>query len=268
MWMLAGLFLLLITTAAAQSCPANQIASDPQITLYGESVVPTNSTFRLSANPFDTNLTFFSDILGYSDDEIQQEVQSALQFFSERFGLDFSLTQPNELGLRFFQNATLQPVIFRVPITYATLNRWLLTGNTRSKCFLSRNGGFFVTFSGEQILKGTYGGEEGIDAPSNTTLAYLYTSISVPPPCEPIVIQVRSSMPLSSGRLVKLGLLSCSMSCHIAHWDKGQHKDLFRWNVLLLQMGPCFACLQSLSIPFHPMSSLLTSYNVTHLESI
>ena len=195
MCMFAGLFLLLITTAAAQSCPANQIASDAQITLYGESMVPANSTFRLSANPFDTNLTFFSDVLGYSDDEIQQEVQSALQFFSERFGLDFSLTQPNELGLRFFQNATLQPVIFRVPIPFATLNRWLLTGNTRSKCFLSRNGGFFVTFSGEQILKGTYGGEEGIDAPSDTTLAYLYTSISVPPPCEPIVIQVRSSMP-------------------------------------------------------------------------
>ena len=195
MWMFAGLFLLLITTAAAQSCPANQIASDAQITLYDESVVPANSTFRLSANPFDTNLTYFSDVLGYSNDEIQQELQSALQFFSKRFGLDFSLTQPNELGLRFFQNATLQPVRIRVPTVYATLNRWLLTGNTRSKCFLSRAGGFLVTFSGQQILKGTYGGEEGIDAPSNTNLAYLYTSISVPPPCEPIVTQIRSSMP-------------------------------------------------------------------------
>jgi len=57
-----------------------------------------------------TNLTFFRKVLGYSDDGIQQEVQNALQFFSERFGLEFSLTQPNELGQRFFQNATLQPI--------------------------------------------------------------------------------------------------------------------------------------------------------------
>ena len=195
MWMFASLFSILITNAAAQSCPANQITSDAQIILYDQSVVPVNSTFRLSANPFDTNLTFFSEVLGYSDEEIQQETQNALQFFSERFGLQFSLSQPNELGLRFFQNATLQPVRFQVPIIYATFNRWLLTGNTRSKCFLVRTGGFFVSFSGDQILKGTYGGEEGIDTPSNTNLAYLYSSILVPPPCEPIVIQLRSSRP-------------------------------------------------------------------------
>jgi len=67
MWMFAAsLFsILVITNAAAQSCPANQIASDAQIILYGQSVVPVNATFRLSANPFDTNLTFFSEVLGY-----------------------------------------------------------------------------------------------------------------------------------------------------------------------------------------------------------
>jgi len=148
------------------------------------------------SSSFDTNLTFFSEVLGYSDEEIQQETQNALQFFSKRFGLEFSLSQPNELGLRFFQNATLQPVRIRVPIVYATLNRWLLTGNTRSKCFLVQTGGFFVTFSGEQILKGTYGGKEGIDTPS-TTLAYYYMSILVPP-CESIVIQRQSSVPVTT----------------------------------------------------------------------
>ena len=148
-------------------------------------VVPA-SAIRVPTGDFDTNLTFFSDVLGYSDDEIQQEVQNALQFFSERFGLEFSLTQPNELGLRFFQNATLQPVRRTTGIN-AIVNRWILTGNTRSKCFGTRIGGFLVTFSGEQILKGTYGGEEGIDVPNDTTLSYEYVSISVPLPCEPIV---------------------------------------------------------------------------------
>ena len=194
MWMLVGLFSILLTTnAAAQSCPANQISSDAQIILYEEGVVSEVSERRLSVNPFDTNLTFFSDVLGFTDDETQQETQNALQFFSERFGLEFSRTQPNEQGLRFFQNATLQPIRSRRQM-YATFNRWILTGNTRSKCYLSRIGGYLVNFSGEQTLKGTYGGEEGIDIPDNRIVAYLYVSISIPS-CDPIVIQLRSPMP-------------------------------------------------------------------------
>ena len=33
---------------------------------------------RLSAGNSDTNLTFFTDVLGYSDDEIQREIENAL----------------------------------------------------------------------------------------------------------------------------------------------------------------------------------------------
>ena len=196
MWVFASLFgILVITNAAAQSCPANQIASDAQIVVYSNDVNPAGA-FSLPAGVVDTNLTFFSEVLGYSDDETQQEIQNALQFFSERFGLEFSLTQPNELGLRFFQNATLQP-IRRTPQINAVLNRWILTGNTRSKCFAIQIGGFIVTFSGEQILRGTYGGEEGIDVQNDRALSYEYMSISVPP-CEPIVIQRQSPIPLQS----------------------------------------------------------------------
>ena len=67
-----------------------------------------------------------------------EEVQNTLQFFSERFGLEFSLTQPNALGLRFFQNATLQPI--RRTTRINAVNRWILTGNTLSKCFGTRIG--------------------------------------------------------------------------------------------------------------------------------
>ena len=216
MWMFAILFsVLVITNAAAQSCPANQITSEAQIFLYSTDVVPA-SAIRVPTGDFDTNLTFFSDVLGYSDDEIQQEVQNALQFFSERFGLEFSLTQPNELGLRFFQNATLQPVRRTTGIN-AIVNRWILTGNTRSKCFGTRIGGFLVTFSGEQILKGTYGGEEGIDVPNDTTLSYEYVSISVPPPCEPIVIRRQTPIPIES---VRIGIFV--LFYELSHYTLGQ----------------------------------------------
>ena len=166
MWMFACLIsALVITSAAAQSCPANQIASDAQIVFYGERIMVPATAFRLPAGALDTNLTFFREVLGYSDDEIQQEVQNALQFFSERFGLEFSGNQSRyELGQHFFQNATLQ-MIRRPEQINVVLNRWILNGNTRSKCFRASIGGFIVTFTGEQLLKGTYGGEEGIDVP-------------------------------------------------------------------------------------------------------
>ena len=92
------------------------------------------------------------------------------------------------------QNATLQPIIGRVDIN-AVLNRWILSGNSRSKCFPTNLGGFLVIISGEQILRGTYGGEEGINIPTGGSLVYTYLSISVPPPCEPIVIRFQSSIP-------------------------------------------------------------------------
>ena len=205
MWVFAGLFsILVITTVTAQLCPANQIASDAQIIIHDDvviraSVLPPLPSLVDDPARFDTNLTFFRETLGYSEDEIQQEVQNAIQFFSERFGLDFSLTEPDELGLGFFQNATLQPTR---PVTQinAILNRWILTGNSRTKCFPATIGGFRVTFSGEQILRGMYGGAEGICVPNDRGVVYQYVSISVSPQCEPIVIQRRTPIPVEDER--------------------------------------------------------------------
>ena len=50
------------------------------------------------------------------------------------------------------------------------------------------------------MLKGTYGGEKGIDVTNDKILSYEYVSISVPP-CEPIVIQRQSPIPLESMRI-------------------------------------------------------------------
>ena len=64
MWVFASLFsILVITNAAAQSCPANQIASDAQIVVYSTNVNPVGA-FSLPAGVVDTNLTFFSEVLG------------------------------------------------------------------------------------------------------------------------------------------------------------------------------------------------------------
>ena len=78
------------------------------------------------------------------------------QFFNKRFGLNFTLSEPDELGQRFFQNATLQPYSRHPLPGFVAFNRWLVTGNTRSKCYTLSVGGYAVRLTGEQTLKGTY----------------------------------------------------------------------------------------------------------------
>ena len=194
-WMLVVLLSNLVTNVAPQSCPAN-LNSEAQIVLTGDGTVPLSA---LGAPRVDTNLTYFREVLRYSDDEIQQETQKALQFFNERFGLNFALSQPNEQGLRFFQNATFQPS--RQPSgIVATFNRWPITGNTRSRCFTAALGGYFVSFIGEQTLKGTFGGEEGVKVTNNRALQYGYISISIPHR-DPVVIQRQSPIPNEAAQI-------------------------------------------------------------------
>ena len=188
-WALVGLFSV---HAAAQSCPGN-LNSEAHIVFHSDTMF---SPETLQAVLVDTNLTFFREVLGFDDAEIEQVTQNAFQFFNERFGLDFSQSEPNELGIRSFQNATIQPS--RQPSgTFATFNRWLLTGNTRSRCFIVSIGGYYVNFIGEQTLRGTYGGEEGIQVTSGRVVSYDYLSISISH-CDPFVIQRRTTIPNES----------------------------------------------------------------------
>ena len=55
-------------------------------------------------------------------------------------------------------------------------------------------------FQENRHLKEHYGGEEGINISHGTTLAYEYMSISFPP-CEPIVIQRHTPLPIEAGRI-------------------------------------------------------------------
>ena len=57
-----------------------------------------------------------------------------------------------------------------------------------------RDGGFQVTFSGDQLLHGSYGGADGVPIGGNANVIYGFYSIEV---CDqsPIVIQFQSATP-------------------------------------------------------------------------
>ena len=45
--------------------------------------------------------------MGLRDDDIQHLFEDAIEFFNERYSLDFSLSPPNEQKERLFENVTL-----------------------------------------------------------------------------------------------------------------------------------------------------------------
>ena len=205
-WVFVGFFSVLVANAAAQSCPAT-LNSEAQIILHSDRTFPPEA---LQAALVDTNLTFFREVLGFDDAEIEQETQNAFQFFNERFGLDFSQSEPNELGIRSFENANFQPN--RQPSgIFITFNRWLLTGNTRSRCFSATIGGYLVNFIGEQTLRGTYGGEGGVQVTSSRVLQYDYLSISISR-SDPVVIQRRTPIPNEAVQIAGVYVLFFELS--------------------------------------------------------
>ena len=75
-------------------------------------------------------------------------------------------------------------------------NRWLVRGPSTSRCYRFMDGGFSAAFNGTVILRGEYGGEEGIMASSGDSLLYgrdiLYDSCNQ----QPIIFQTESLAPI------------------------------------------------------------------------
>ena len=181
-----AVFLALLGIAAAQTCPSPWF--DAHFVALADEPLTTASREE------DFNLTYFRNVLRFTEQEIERQTQNAIQFFNTTYGLDFSQSQPDAQGQRFYQNATFFPS--RNPFSLrVSSNRWILNGNTRSRCFNLQDGGYWVYFTaGPQMLRGTYGGEQGrlITFPDN--LRWGFYSIDA---CaqQPIVMQYQSRTP-------------------------------------------------------------------------
>ena len=146
----------------------------------------------------DPELTFFKRYMQFRDEAILHVTDDAIQFFNESYGLDFSNSAPNEQNERFFENARMNPHIIP-PDTInfvVTSNNWIRSGSTRTVSYLMRVGGFQVTFSAEQTLRGSYGGTEGkpIGLADHEFLVYGFFNIDVCPQ-SPVIIQFQSGSP-------------------------------------------------------------------------
>ena len=132
----------------------------------------------------------------FSDTEIDEATQEAIAFFNETFGIDFSGSEPDELGRRFSGNASTFFAYFPPEIDYhVSFNRWIVSGITQSLCFKISQGGFLVFFAEQQLLHGIYGGPEGRLINPGEELTWGYYSVPVCPQ-QPLVIQFQSNTPI------------------------------------------------------------------------
>ena len=172
-------------------CPADFFVAE--IILTCDDIFP----LSIVAQRPDPGLTFFRDVLNFNEAEVAQATQDALNFFNNRYGLDFSSIVPDELGRRVFQNAIFNPI--RIPINVtASSNRWLLNGRLgTSLCFPTLQGGYSVDFNGTQILFGTYGNAAtppGRLVQNGDSLIWNFYHIAVCPQA-PIIIRIESNTP-------------------------------------------------------------------------
>ena len=156
---------------------------------------------------FDPNLSFFKDILKFTDKEIEEATQDAIMFFDTKFGLNFS-SEPDEMGHRFYQTATFRPYQTAAALDHTlTFNRWIVNGNTRTLCFPINDGGFRVTFNQSQLLHGTYGGPEGRPVNPGESVFWGFYYIPVCPQ-SPVVIQYMGSTPTRTEPIDGFGIFN------------------------------------------------------------
>ena len=174
--------LIMVYSASTQTC-----SFDAVVSMVTDTVVPALP----SADP---NLSYYTDTLRFTDEETQQEMESAIQHFKTQFGLDFSNVQPNDANQRFLGNATFAGVLSPINFTLVS-NNWIATGRRRSKCFPVGSGSFQVTFNGTEMLHGVYGGEEGRPVNVGDSLLHGYFIIFNACAQQPILIQYQSEIP-------------------------------------------------------------------------
>ena len=178
--------LLIVNNVTSQTCSTPFEAVFAGVT---DLVIPASSPEYA-----DPEMKFFTETLRFTAEETNQVMENAIRHFNTQFGIDFSNVEPNEANQRFLEYATFQPVAGPLNATIIA-NRWIVNGNTRSKCFTMKDGFFALNFNDTTMLHGVYGGEEGKQINAGDFANYGYFAIFGACVQQPILIQLQSDVP-------------------------------------------------------------------------
>ena len=191
-WIYSLVFAVSSLAVSSQTCPSDHFSA-----IFVATVEQTLDFAEPAID--DPELYYFKSILKFRDNEIEHTFKDAIQFYNDTYGLDFSGSTRNKRNELFYENAILGPWLFHPEIDFlVNSNNWIQTGRTHTSCFLLTDGGLRVSFSGDQILYGSYGGAEGKPAGVANFAAYgYYTIVNL---CEQsqVLIQLQTVPPLRS----------------------------------------------------------------------
>ena len=179
--------LLIVNSVTSQTCSTPFDAAFAGVT---DRVVPLSVTL----SSLDSQLTFYTEMLGFTVEEANRVMENAIQHFNTQFGIDFSNVEPDETNQRFLPTTIFSPNLNPINFTIVA-NRWIVSGHRRSQCFPMSIGFFAINFNATTMLHGVYGGEEGIQVSAGDTVIYGHMAIFGACDQQPIVIQAQNNIP-------------------------------------------------------------------------
>lgn len=177
---------------------------------------------------------FQREIMGRNTDEILADRNAAVEFYRERFGLNFPEAEAEDdlftaVDSQSGVDATLSPLMLDPGVGYTA---YVLSGrampnfhgdgttntdtNTTGKV---RDGGWTATINEDATLGGSYGADGSSDVVSGTLLAFGDYNIQMGDNEDPIVIHYDSEHPIAPPERVPV-----AFNCDLEHeeWGEGQ----------------------------------------------
>ena len=103
--------LLIVNSVTSQTCSTPFDAAIAGVT---DLVVP------LPLTSLDSQMTFYTEILGFTAEEAEQVLENAIRHFNTQFGIDFSNVEPNEANQRSLPTAGFSPNLNPINFTLAS----------------------------------------------------------------------------------------------------------------------------------------------------
>lgn len=109
--------------------------------------------------------------------EVAAEEAAAEQFFWQRFGLNFTATEPDANGVQAIPGATFQAFVQNEDANYRA---YTISGESvPSQGWLVRDGGWIITLTEDMVLHGDYGGMDGKFTPAGAIVVFGNYNIKV-----------------------------------------------------------------------------------------
>jgi hypothetical protein len=108
--------------------------------------------------------------MGRTPEQVAADRAAAKQFFLERFGLDFTKTEPDEQGIERIPGALFQGFMFSPKANYRAYT--ISEESVAPEGWVVRDGGWRIELEQDMLLFGKYRGNEGKLVPAGTSFVF------------------------------------------------------------------------------------------------